>query len=231
MFSILLEIVEMEKPRTPEMVDPTLVRPCTPAEEHSRLRVDKEMDKANEREDEQREGETEDENEEDMDDEDEEEEDEEDEEDEYEEDENEQNDPSIDLTAHIKHNLQRHLDRVNCTKSIATYGTCTNPVITSIHVTGVGSIDFPLSARDAEAIIRGDGQASDRRGIEHLELDASDWKMENPSWEQMVHEIEEKVATELGVRGGVISVKAVPQKMSLCEKGTMPEANQGYVKL
>jgi len=218
--SILLGIVEMEKSCTPEIVDSTLARPCTHAEEYAGLRV--EMDKDNEQDG----GATEDEDEEDMDNK-----DEEDEEDESMMDKDEQDNPSIDLTAHIKHNLQRHLDRVNCTRSIATYGTCANPVVTSIHVTGVGSIGFPLSARDAEAIIGGDGQASNRRGSEPLELDASDWKMENPSWERIVHEIEEKVATELGVRAGLASVRAVPQKMSLCEKGTMLDANQGYVKL
>ncbi len=122
------------------------------------------MDNDIEREDEQDRGETEGEDEED-------------------EEESEREDLFIDLTAHIKHNLKRHLDRVNCTKSIATYGTCANPVITSIHVTGVGSIGFPLSARDAEALVGGDGQASDRRESKRLELDASEWKIENPSWE------------------------------------------------
>jgi len=207
--------VEMEKSRTPKRVDPTLVRECTLAEEHVRLRVDKVMDDVIERKDEQDRGETEGE----------------DEEDEEDEEESEREDLFIGLTAHIKHNLKCHLDRVNCTKSIATYGTCANPVITSIHVTGVGSIGFPLLARDAEALVGGDGQASDRRESKRLELDASEWKIENPSWERMVHEIEEKVATELGVCAGVASVKAVPRKMSLCGKGTMLEANQGYVKL
>lgn len=201
------------------MVDPTLVRQCTHAEEHVTSRVYKKMDK----DDEQDEVKTEDEDEEDMGD--------EGEKDGNKEDEDEQDDMSIDLTSHIKHNLQHHLNRVNCIKSIATYGTCANPVITSIHVTGIGSISLPLSVRDADAIIGRDGQASDRRKIQPLEINASDWKMENPSWERMVHEIEEKVATELGVCGGVASVKAVPQKMTLCEMGTMLDANQGYVKL
>jgi hypothetical protein len=100
-----------------------------------------------------------------------------------------------------------------------------------LHVDGVGNIDLPLTESDAQKLISKAQQAPYGKGSETLvdttvrntwQLDASQFKFTDPSWEEFMNGLCKTVAEKLGVG---TDIRAEVYKMLIYEKGAMFKAH------
>jgi hypothetical protein len=139
------------------------------------------------------------------------------------------------LTAELKSQLLHCLDRVDCTGSFAMFVTYPKAACPGLAIDSIGSIDLPLSDRDAKAIMKVSHRAPFGKGSQTIvdtdvrktwELNADQFSLENPSWHQTLQDILTRVATGLGVLSGI---KAMRYKMLLYEEGAMFKPHKEYV--
>ena len=138
------------------------------------------------------------------------------------------------LAVETKSQLLRCLSRVNDTASFATFAACPLAANPGIVIEKTGSVGLPLSDRDAKAIIEVSHRAPFGRGSETVvdtdvrktwELNADQFQLVNPAWQETLGNITERVQVELGLRTGI---KAMPYKMLLYEEGAMFKPHKEY---
>ena len=130
----------------------------------------------------------------------------------------------------IKAELLTLLDDVDTHSlgSFATSGTVPQAVNPGLTINGLGGVGLPLSVRDAWELSKIAHQAPFGKGTETFvdtnvrktwELDPSQFTLQNPEWQQCVHGLTTRVATELGILRGDKDVRAELYKLLLYEEG------------
>ena len=144
------------------------------------------------------------------------------------------------LLSDIKRRLENSLSYLPTSMSFASSGSCPIEVNPAISISGLGGIGLPLSERDAKLVSNVSHPAPYGKGGDTIvdpavrrtkELNAEQFELKNPKWENALKAVVSRVATELGVPGGAAGVKAVPYKMLLYEKGAMFKEHREYVFL
>ena len=103
------------------------------------------------------------------------------------------------------------LSDVNASGSFACADSLNCPA-PGLTISGLGTIGLPLSLRDAEAIIKvahksafGKGTKTiiDEKVRKCLELDPTQFELQNPAWAREIPKLAARVAQELGVASNV----------------------------
>lgn len=141
------------------------------------------------------------------------------------------------LSSDIKLQLRNALNYLPAAVSFASSGLCPIEVNPAISVASLGGIGLPLSERDAQLVSgvshqapygKGSDTIVDRAVRETKELDADQFELKNPEWQKALEAVVGRAATELGVPGGAVGVKAVLYKLLLYGEGAMFKEHREY---
>ena len=110
----------------------------------------------------------------------------------------------------------------------AKAGTLPSAVNPGLSVRGLGIIGLPLSEREAVALGTACHQAPFGKGSETIvdtavrntwELNADQFELQNPAWQNTLDEALERVAAALDVVGGRINIRAELYKLLIYNEG------------
>ena len=120
----------------------------------------------------------------------------------------------------------------------ATSGQLPNAANPGLFVQGIGGIGMPLSERDVHCLAGICHQAPFGKGSETvidlqvrktLELNPSQFELQNPAWQQTLNDVVTQVADALGIALGAASMRAELYKLLLYEEGAFFDRHREFV--
>ncbi|CZT25737.1 uncharacterized protein RCC_11406 [Ramularia collo-cygni] len=129
----------------------------------------------------------------------------------------------------LSHSVRSLLDSLDSEGSFCAQGS-REDINPGLQVEGVGGIGMPISAYDAQRLIRYSRQAPFGKGSETIvditvrntwEIDAAKIKCAHPKWPSIEQSILDSVTSQLGIVGGSEFVKLEPYKLLIYGEGAM----------
>ncbi|WEW59015.1 hypothetical protein PRK78_004483 [Emydomyces testavorans] len=128
----------------------------------------------------------------------------------------------------IKEKILGALDGIDIEGNFACFNSLPGTINPGLFVNHIGTIGLPLNSRDAAAIIEVCHRSPFGKGSQTLvdtsvrkcwELDANQFELQNPAWNQVMQSIMRTAIKELGVVRTGSRIKAEPYKFLLYEEG------------
>ncbi|PGH11888.1 hypothetical protein AJ80_06953 [Polytolypa hystricis UAMH7299] len=131
-------------------------------------------------------------------------------------------------TVRVKKTIQQALDGIEADGDFACFREVDGALNPGLHVSGLGPIGLPLSSREAKALIDICHRSPFGKGSETLvdtsvrkcwELDAKQFDLKHPGWEDELWKITADVADKLGVLSPAENIRAERYKLLIYEEG------------
>ena len=122
--------------------------------------------------------------------------------------------------------------------TFATNGILPNAANPGLVVADLGGIGLPLSDHDAHRLAgichqapfgKGSETVVDTKIRKTLELNPSQFELQNPAWQQTLNDVVAQVANGLGIAVGAASVRAELYKLLLYEEGAFFDRHREFV--